>query len=233
MGFDEAGHDAVLVFIDHAFTIFFVLEVIVKVQDQSWKTYITDAGNKFDFILVAISVPSLLEIFLTLPDISYLLVFRLLRVLRVLRFMRFVPNLGKMIEGIKRAFKASVFVIVALFVFNLLLAILSNQLFKEAAPQYFGNPLISFYTVFQLFTIEGWNEIPQAIVDHENSTGLVAAVARIYFPIIVLTGGILGFSFLNAIFVDEMTMDNNDELEDKIDALNEKVDRLLSEKSDQ
>ena len=134
MGFDEVQNDQVLNFIDHSFTVFFVFEVIVKVRDRSWKGYIQNAGNKFDFFLVAISAPSLVEIFITLPDVSYLLAFRLLRIIRILRFMRFIPNMDKMIEGIKRAFKASVFVIIALFIYNVLLAILSNHLFKDAAP---------------------------------------------------------------------------------------------------
>ncbi|NNE56388.1 MAG: ion transporter, partial [Flavobacteriales bacterium] len=37
-------------------------------------------------------------------------------------------------------------------------------------------------------------------------------------------------SLVNAIFVDEMTMDNNKELENKIDELNRKVDALLKER---
>ncbi|MCP4458417.1 MAG: ion transporter [Cytophagales bacterium] len=227
MGFDEVKNDGVLDFIDHSFTVFFVFEVLVKLQEKSWKGYIADAGNKFDFFLVAISVPSLVEIFVVLPDVSYLLAFRLLRVLRILRFMRFIPNLNKMLVGIKRAFKASVFVMLALFIFNVLLAILSNHLFKSAAPEYFGNPLISLYSVFQIFTLEGWYEIPDAIIAHEQTGSWLAGFARLYFPLITLTGGILGFSIVNAIFVDEMTMDNNVELEDKIDALNKKVDQLI------
>lgn len=228
MGFDEVRNDLVLDFIDHTFTVFFVFEVLVKVRDRSWKGYIAEAGNKFDFFLVAISVPSLVEIFVILPDVSYLLAFRLLRVIRILRFLRFIPNLNKMLEGIKRAFKASVFVILALFIYNVLLAILSNHLFKDAAPQYFGNPFISLYSIFQIFTLEAWNEIPDAIIAHEHTVGWLAGFARFYFLLIVLSGGILGFSLVNAIFVDEMTMDNNKELEEKIDALNKKVDRLLN-----
>ncbi len=227
MGFDEVQNDHILDFIDHSFTVFFVIEVFVKVHNKSWKGYIADAGNKFDFFLVAISVPSLVEIFVVLPDVSYLLAFRLLRVIRILRFLRFIPNLDKMLEGIKRAFKASVFVMLALFIYNVLIAILSNHLFKNAAPEYFGDPVISLYSIFQIFTIEGWNEIPEAIIAHEHTTGWLANFARFYFLIIVLTGGILGFSLVNAIFVDEMTMDNNKELEEKIDLLNKKVDKLI------
>lgn len=229
MGYDQVNQETLIHTIDHAFTIFFIIEVLVKVREYGWKGYITNAGNKFDFILVAISAPSLLEIFITVPDISYLLVFRLLRVIRILRFMRFIPNLAKMLQGIRRAFRASIFIIAALFIYNVLLGILSNHIFKTYSPELFGNPLLSLYSVFTIFTVEGWHEVPDAIAQGAGPDTLIASFARLYFLIIVLTGGILGFSLVNAIFVDEMTMDNNQELENKVDELNRKVDELLKQ----
>ena len=73
----------------------------------------------------------------------------------------------------------------------------------------------------------GWYEIPDAIVANESTGSWLAGFARLYFPLITLSGGILGFALVNAIFVDEMTMDNNVELEEKIDSLNKKIDLLI------
>jgi voltage-gated sodium channel len=42
----------------------------------------------------------------------------------------------------------------------------------------------------------------------------------------VLIGGILGLSLANAVFVDEMMMDNTEILERKVDTLTEEVRRL-------
>ena len=42
----------------------------------------------------------------------------------------------------------------------------------------------------------------------------------------VLIGGIFGMSLANAVFVDEMTMDNNQTLEAKIDKLQEEIAEL-------
>ena len=39
-------------------------------------------------------------------------------------------------------------------------------------------------------------------------------------------GGIIGMSLVNAIFVDEMTMDNNDELSSKVDRLQAQLEEL-------
>lgn len=230
LGFSQFRHYYPFILLDHVLTGFFLMEVIVKVRVSGWKNYIADFGNKFDFTLVVISLPSMFELFMTVPDFSYLLVFRLLRVLRILRFMRFIPNIRQMIAGIQRAFRASAFIFAALLIYNVLLGILSSYLFADDAPQFFGNPLISLYSIFQIFTLEGWYEIPSAIIEG----GLVApwthGLIRFYFFMVVLTGGIFGFSILNAIFVDEMVMDNNEGLEAKVDALNEKVDRLLAER---
>ncbi len=228
MGFQDMRNENLLDFIDHAFTLFFVFEVLFKVNDKGWNGYISTAGNKFDLFLVLISLPSLVTIFVSLPDMSYLLVFRLLRVIRIMRFMRFIPNLSNMIAGIRRAFKASVFVILALFIYNVLLAILSSYIYQDLAPQFFGNPFLSLYSIFRIFTVEGWHEIPEAIAANSDASALVIGFSRFYFLLIVLSGGILGFSMVNAIFVDEMTMDNNKDLEKKIDELNAKVDRLLN-----
>ena len=76
-----------------------------------------------------------------------------------------------------------------------------------------------------MFTVEGWYEIPQDIADRTDSD-LLVGITRFYFVMIVLIGGIFGMSLANAIFVDEMTMDNTRELEDKIDALHHEIAEL-------
>lgn len=148
----------------------------------------------------------------------------------MLRFMRFIPNINQMMAGIQRAFKASAFVFAALLVYNVLLAILSTYIFHGEDPYHFGDPFRSLYTIFQMFTLEGWNEIPEAIEANAEPGSWKVPFARLFFLLVVMTGGIFGFSIVNAIFVDEMIMDNNNELEEKVDQLNEKLDRLLAEK---
>ncbi len=228
MGYEQIRAYQFIPILDYSFTIYFILEVVTKIGLRGWKNYIASNWNKFDFFLVAISIPSITELLMNVPDISYLLVFRLLRVMRILRFMRFIPNISKMIAAIRRAFKASIFIVAALIIYNILLAVLSTYLFKHDAPDLFGNPGISLYTIFQIFTLEGWNEIPEQIIAHEQGPW-TPVLTRVFFFLVVITGGIFGMSIVNAVFVDEMVSDNNDGLEDKIDALNQKVDLLTEE----
>jgi len=233
MGYEQFEFDARLVILDHAFTIFFVVELLSKILSRGWKSYISNSWNQFDFVLVIISIPSLFELIIDFPDISYLLVFRILRVLRILRFMRFIPNITKMFAGIARAFRASIFVFVALIIYSVLLAVLTSHLFRTEAPEFFGNPSISLYSIFQTFTMEGWNEIPTTIIENSTESSVKPVFTRLFFFLIVLTGGIFGMSIMNAIFVDEMVMDNNDDLEAKVDQLNEKVDQLIAKLEEQ
>jgi voltage-gated sodium channel len=81
--------------------------------------------------------------------------------------------------------------------------------------------------MFQIFTVEGWHEIPDAIA--AGATDSWAALARIYFGLAVLVGGILGLSLGNAVFVDQMVADNTDTLEGRVDQLTDEIHILHNE----
>jgi voltage-gated sodium channel len=214
-----------LEWVDHFFILLFLVEAIVKIYTYGWQQYWSSSWNRFDFVIVMGSLPTVLTGFLPVPDTSLLIVLRLFRLLRLVRFLRFIPDIGKIITGLGRALKASVFVILALFFLNVLLSLVTCQLYGNIAPEYFGNPLTAAYSIFQLFTVEGWNEIASVTADKLEHPGLVG-LTRFYFVIVVLLGGIFGMSLANAVFVDEMTMDNNDELESKIDQLHTEIREL-------
>ena len=211
-----------LLALDHLFILFFLIEVIVKLAVLKPKAYFVSAWNRFDFIIIVCSLPVLLEPFMSVPDgASLLILLRLFRVVRLARLMRFIPNIEQVVNGLGRALRASVFVLAALVFLNLLVAIITCHFYADIAPAYFGNPLVSIYSVFQLFTLEGWNEIPAAIISNPDTSlsDTAIGITRFYFAMIVVLGGVFGMSLANAIFVDEMTMDNNQELEAKVDLL--------------
>lgn len=226
MYFPAFKDDIVLEWIDHIFILFFTIEAIIKIREYGRKNYFESYWNIFDFILVVGSLPSLLMLFFPLPDTSLVMILRIFRLVRIMRFIRFVPDVKKVITGLGRALKASIFVFLALLILDLLLAVITCHFYGEVIPEHFGNPLLSAYTIFQMFTIEGWNEIPQ-LVGQRMDNSFLMGVTRFYFAFVVLIGGILGMSLANAVFVDEMTMDNNVELEKKIDILETKIDQLL------
>ena len=213
-------------FIDNSITVLFVVELMVKLIHFSPKGYWESNWNKFDLILVSLSIPSLIIFLFGLNtfDLSFLLVFRTLRVFKSFRFFRFIYGIDHILNGLKRALKASIFIIITFVVFIFIMSILSYYLFKDSSDL-FVNPATSLFTMFTVFTVEGWNEIPEAFND---GTGTVfKTFAYIYFALILLFGGIFGLSLVNSIFVDAMVSDNNEGLEKKVDELNEKINILI------
>lgn len=211
--------------IDNAFLLFFVIEAIIKLYTLKPRQYFALGWNRFDFVIVVGSLPSLLIYFLPVPNTSLLIILRLFRLIRLIRFIRFVPDLNKIMSGLGRALWASLFVLLALVVLNFLLAIFTCHFYADILPAYFGDPLISAYSIFQMFTVEGWNDIADEITQQTQNPYIIG-VTRFYFVLVVLIGGIFGMSLANAVFVDEMTMDNNQILENKIDELQREIREL-------
>ena len=224
------GKDEVFILnlFDNFITFLFILELIVKFKEWGFREFFVSNWNLFDFFLIILSLPALITFLFSLEifDFSYLLVFRILRVFKAFRFFKFIPDVGKLVLGIQRALKASLFVFLGFIIYVFIIGILSYYLFNGTDSEYFSNPMISLYSTFKIFTIEGWFEIPEQLTVYYSK--LESFFTYLYFVFVVLTGGIFGLSLVNSIFVDTMVSDNNDELEQKVNNLNSKVDEVLN-----
>ena len=213
---------------DHIFTSLFIIEATIKIQSFGSRGYFKDTWNVFDFSLVLIALPSLVMAFTPFEMISldFLLTLRILRVFKFFRVLKFIPNIENLLSGLFRAVQSSVMIIFAFLIFNFIFAVLSFSFFAEVAPEHFSNPLISFYSTFKIFTVEGWYEIPDLIAERTESVGFVF-FARIYFVLLLFGGGIFGLSLINSIFVESMMSDNNNEVLERISQLENKIDKLF------
>lgn len=217
--------------IDSIFTFLFLNEALVKIQTYKWKNYWGDNWNKFDFIIILVAIPSLLNLFTeTGLATNILLSLRSLRIFKSFRLLKFIPNINGLLKGIGLAMKASLIVTIAFAVLLLIISILSSTIFGKAAPDLFGDPGLSLFTIFRLFTGDGWAEIPTQIA--ENSTELMGRLVRVLFATLFFLGGILGLSLVNSIFVDAMAGDNNDEVLHKLEELEKKLDSLSKDNQD-
>ena len=122
--------------------------------------------------------------------------------------------------------KYSYGVLLSFCVIIIIFGLLNCSLFKEADPEHFSTPLRSIYSVFQICTIEGWYEIPNAIANYYDNSIIIPHLVRIYFTLLLIMGGIIGMSFLNSIFVDAMVADNNNDIKDQLTNLQQSVDEL-------
>jgi voltage-gated sodium channel len=226
LSFEALRHDIWLEALDYGFTTYFVIEMVLKIRHRGWHSYISVGWNRFDFVVVLLSLPSYAMLIFDIPDLSFLLVLRVARVVKFFRFMRFVPDIENLLAGTRRALRASFFVAVAFFGFNFVVALFSCHLFASVAPEYFANPAVSFYSIFKVFTVEGWYEIPDTISESLSPT--FAFLVRLYFMGVVVSGGLFGLSLVNAIFVDEMLRNENDLIEQRLDDLAQKIDLLVA-----
>lgn len=212
---------------DNTITIIFIIEMIVKLTAYKLKGYFSSNWNRLDFILVLLSVPALFSWIFHFPisNLSFFLIFRVLRVFKSFRFLKFVPGITDLIRGVQKALRTSVVIILGFCIYIFIIGIISTYLFQNIAPEHFSNPLISFFSVFKIFTVGGWYEIVEQALS--NTEGVVTFFSKLYFVFILVTGGIFGLSLVNSIFVEAMMSDNTDDISQKIDNLEKKLDDFM------
>jgi len=224
----NAATKGMLFWVDYICAIYFVVEMFLKIKSCGFGDYWSSAWNKFDFFIVVLSSPVLLSPFFELKAFSVILILRLSRILRLFKLLTFIPNRDSILSGVVRALKASVGVFITLIFLNFMFAMGAVLLFGQDAPDFFGNPLIALYSLFKIFTIEGWYEIPDILAARAD-TVFAAFFVRLYFVVSVVIGGILGLSLANAVFVDEMTADNTAKAEGLILELKDEIRDLRKE----
>jgi voltage-gated sodium channel len=211
---------------DNVLTLVFVLEAIIKIRALGWTDYISQGWNIFDFSLVVLATPALISLAFGANSVhwEYILVFRTLRVFKFLRLLKFVPNIEHLIKGAIIAAKSSSVIVFAFFMFNFIVSLFSCSLFRDIAPEFFGNPFLSFYSTFRIFTIEGWYEIPDAV--SANSSRVMSFFAQIYFGALLVIGGVFGLSLINSIFVDSMLQNESENVEAQLVEIKEQLQAL-------
>ncbi len=207
-------------------TLFFLFEMIVKHRVYGLKGYWTKGWNVFDGMLVVLSLPSLAYFFF--PDLftnsSVVLVLRLLRVMRYFRLFHFFPGFTRIVSNFALALRESFGLIVGLVLVMFICSLMCCSFFGKYVPEMFGTPWDSLYSIFRVFTGEGWNEIPDTIASVMG--GSWSHIVRIFFSVILLLCCILGMSLLNSVFVDAMVADNNDEILDHLEKMQQQIDRM-------
>lgn len=234
--------------VDICLTLFFSIEIAhsIFVQYKSFSAYFKNNWNKLDFISVLISLPSILILFDSEVEIlTGFIALRSLRIFKTLRIIEFIPGGKKITKKMLSAFKGVTFILFAFVIFTTVISVISVSLFKNCAPLYFNNAFESFYTIFKIFSGDGFSDVVGEI--QANSTEGVTAFAKLYFVLIVFLGTILGLSLVNSIFINEMSTivdevdENNDksidelklqimQLNEKQDVIMEKLNKLMEEK---
>lgn len=186
----------------------FTIEIALRIY--VYKTsFFKDPWSLFDFTIVAISL---------VPASAGFEIFRVLRVLRLFRLITVVPQMKKIVVALLSVIPGIASIAGLLTLFFYIFAIMSTQLFGEKFPEWFGTLGESFYTLFQIMTLESW------------SMGIVRPVMEVYplawvffVPFIFLSTFII-VNLIIAIVVDAMNEMNANEEEHIIEEVHSSED---------
>jgi voltage-gated sodium channel len=191
----------------------FTIEIILRIYVHRI-SFFKDPWSLFDFFVVAISL---------VPTSSGFEILRVLRVLRLFRLVTAVPQMRKIVSALISVIPGMLSVIALMTLFFYIFAIMATQLFGEKFPQWFGTLGESFYTLFQVMTLESW------------SMGIVRPVMEVYpyawaffVPFIFVVTFVM-INLVVAIIVDAMAILNKSEEAHIIDEVHSQENNINNE----
>jgi len=196
--------------VDRIILAIFVIEITIRIyvyRREFWR----DPWSLFDFSVVAIAL---------IPASGPFAVLRALRVLRVLRLLTMVPSMRRVVGALLAAIPGLGAIGLMLLIFYYVFAVIATNLFGSAYPEWFGTLGKSFYTLFQIMTLESW------------SMGIVRPVMQsfpyawaFFVPFILIAT----FTMLNlfiAIIVSAMQSYSEEEHKETVDAVKATQDHI-------
>ena len=191
----------------------FTIEIVLRIYVHRL-SFFKDPWSIFDFTIVAVSL---------VPASAGFEILRVLRVLRLFRLVTVVPQMRKIVSALISVIPGMLSVIALMTLFFYIFAIMSTQLFGEKFPEWFGTLGESFYTLFQIMTLESWSMgIVRPVMD-------VYPYAWVFFVPFILVATFVMINLVVAIIVDAMAILNKSEEEHIIQEVHSQEDRINSE----
>lgn len=134
--------------LDHVILGIFIGELALLMLARGLN-FFKDPWCLFDFVVIAIAL---------IPASESLSVLRSLRVLRVLRLINKVQSMRRVVKGLLGSLASLGSVIGLMLIVFYVSAVVSTNLFSAEFPDWFGNLGASFFTLFQVMTLESWSE---------------------------------------------------------------------------
>jgi len=191
----------------------FTIEILLRIYAHRVE-FFKDSWSLFDFTIVAISL---------VPSTGGFEIFRVLRVLRLFRLITVVPQMRKIVMALVSVIPGMLSIAALLALFFYIFAIMATQLYADTFPQWFGSLGESFYTLFQIMTLESW------------SMGIVRPVMEIhplawmfFVPFIFMVTFIM-VNLIIAIVVDAMSEINKDETQSVVSEIHSHDDKFSLE----
>ena len=199
--------------VDNILLAVFLAELVGKMfvyGRQFWK----DPWSVFDFAVISITM---------LPATDNLSVLRSLRIMRAMRLISAIPSLRRVVASLLAAIPSMGSIILLLLLINYVFSVMSTKLFGAEFEKYFGTLGESFFTFFQIMTLEGWaNEVVRPVMEKHPWAWLL------FVPYIILTSFMVLNLFIG-IVVDAMQQQALQTRKAVIEVTDTDYARLMSE----
>lgn len=182
-----ARYGALLKTADRAILLVFAAEIVLRIAAHGLR-FFRDPWSLFDFAVVAIAFVPANEAFSVL---------RAARVLRVMRLISIFPRLRRVIEGLRSAVPGIASVGAILLIMFYVFAVMATKLFGADYPDWFGSLHLSFFSLFQIMTLEGWADMVREIMTTHP-------LAWLFFVVYILGATFTVLNLFIAVIVDAM-----------------------------
>ncbi len=173
---------------DNIVIAIFTLEAILKIYTYRFN-YFKSWWNLFDFSIVVISL---------IPTSWPFQILRIFRVFRILRLITVIPSIRKIVSALLSVIPWILSVLVLILIIFYVFAIMATQLYWENFPEWFGSIWSSFFTLFQIMTLESWSMwIVRPILE-------IHPYAWVFFVIFILISTFVMINLVIAIVVEAM-----------------------------
>jgi len=144
---------SVLKFFDIAVTIFFLVELLIRMAaEEKLKDFFKKGWNIFDFLVVTASL-------MPIDESEMVLLARLLRIFRVLRLVSMVPELRILMDALVKAIPRIGYVVLLMFIIFYIYGAIGSFWFEKINPVLWGDISISMLTLFRVATFEDWTDV--------------------------------------------------------------------------
>ena len=199
----SSGERSLLDLFDQVVIAIFTAEIVLRIYAHRL-AFFKNGWSIFDFVIVAISL---------VPASAGFEVLRILRVFRLFRLITVVPQMRKIVAALLGTIPGIASIALLMTLIFYVFAIMATNLYGETFPQWFGTLGTSFYTLFQVMTLESW------------SMGIVRPIMEVhphawvfFVPFIFLVSFIM-VNLVVAIVVDAMSTLKDDTEEVIIDEM--------------
>lgn len=168
----------------------FTIEVALRIYAHRL-SFFKDPWSLFDFFIVAISL---------MPTSGGFAVLRILRVLRLFRLITVVPQMRKIVAALISVIPGMLSIVGLMTLIFYVFAIMATNLYSDSFPHWFGTLGESFYTLFQVMTLESWSMgIVRPIME-------VHPLAWTFFVPFIFVATFVMINLVIAIIVDAMAI---------------------------